>query len=62
MKKLSMAICVALFALTGTAAYAADEKKAEPAKQTTAKSADQPASAASAASAPAKKKAKKGGC
>ena len=45
MKKLIMAICVALFALSGTAAYAADEKKAEPAKTTTAKAAAKPASA-----------------
>jgi hypothetical protein len=65
MKKLTTAICVALYALSGTAAYAADEKKAEPAKQATAKAGDKAASAAaaaSAASAPAKKKEKKGGC
>ena len=46
MRKLSTALCVALFALSGTASYAADEKKAEPAKQTTAKPADKAASAA----------------
>ena len=71
MKKLITAICVALFALSGTAVYAADypatEKKAEPAKPATAKAGDKAASAASApaaaaASAPAKKKEKKGGC
>ena len=62
MKKMTTGLCVALFALSGTASYAADEKKAEPAKQTTAKPADKPASAAAAASAPAKKKEKKGGC
>jgi hypothetical protein len=62
MKKLIMTLCVALFALSGTAVRAADEKKAEPAKQTTAKPGDKPASAADAASAPAKKKEKKGGC
>jgi negative regulator of sigma E activity len=63
MQKLTAALCVALFALSGTASYAADEKKAEPAKQTTAKPADNAASAAPAkASAPAAKKEKKGGC
>jgi hypothetical protein len=62
MQKLTTALCVALFALSGTASYAADEKKAEPAKQATAKPADKAASAAAAASAPAKKKEKKGGC
>jgi len=63
MQKLSTALCVVLFALSGTASYAADEKKAEPAKQTAAKPADKSASAApAAASAPAKKKEKKGGC
>lgn len=62
MKNLITATCVALFTLSGTAAYAADEKKAEPAKQTAAKPADKAASAAPAASAPAKKKDKKGGC
>lgn len=62
MKKLIMALCVALYALSATLAYGADEKKAEPAKQASAKAADKPASAASAASAPAKKKDKKGGC
>jgi hypothetical protein len=69
MKKLTTALCVALFALSGTAAYAADEKKAEPAKQTTAKAGDKAASSpkaaasapAATASAPAKKQ-KKGGC
>ena len=48
MQKLSTALCVALFALSGTASYAADEKKAEPAKQTAAKPADKAASAAPA--------------
>jgi hypothetical protein len=62
MKNLITGLCVALLALSGTAAYAADEKKAEPAKQTTAKPADKAASTADAASAPAKKKEKKGGC
>jgi hypothetical protein len=62
MKKLTTAICIALYALSGTAAYAADEKKAEPAKPVTTKAGDKPAPAASAASAPAKKKEKKGGC
>jgi hypothetical protein len=63
MQKLSIALCVVLLALSGTASYAADEKKAEPAKQTAAKPADKSASAApAAASAPAKKKEKKGGC
>jgi hypothetical protein len=63
MHKLTTALCVALFALSGTASYAADEKKAEPAKQTAAKPADKAASAAPAkASAPAAKKEKKGGC
>jgi hypothetical protein len=63
MQKMSTALCVAVFALSGTASYAADEKKAEPAKQTAAKPADKAASAApAAASAPAKKKEKKGGC
>jgi hypothetical protein len=63
MRKLSTGLCVALFALSGTASYAADEKKAEPAKQTAAKPADKSASAAPAkASAPAAKKEKKGGC
>ena len=45
MQKLTTALCVALFALSGTASYAADEKKAEPAKQATAKPADKAASA-----------------
>ena len=63
MQKLTTAVFVALFALSGTASYAADEKKAEPVKQTTAKPADKAASAAPAkASAPAAKKEKKGGC
>jgi hypothetical protein len=65
MQKLSTALCVALFALSGAASHAADEKKAEPAKQTAAKPADKAASAAPAkasASAPAAKKEKKGGC
>jgi hypothetical protein len=65
MKKLTTAICVALYALSGTAAHAADEKKAELAKPMTAKAGGKAASAASAAaatSAPAKKKEKKGGC
>lgn len=63
MRKLTTALCVALFALSGTASYAADPKKAEPAKPTSAKPADKAASAAPAtASAPAAKKEKKGGC
>jgi hypothetical protein len=63
MHKLTTALCVALFALAGTASHAADPKTAEPAKQTTAKPADKAASAAPAkASAPAAKKEKKGGC
>ena len=62
MKKLIMALSMALFALSGTATYAADDKKAEPAKAAASKPADKPASAAAAASAPAKKKEKKGGC
>lgn len=63
MQKLTTALCVALFALSGTASYAADEKKAEPAKPATAKPADKAASAAPAtAPAPAAKKEKKGGC
>jgi hypothetical protein len=63
MQKLTTALCVALFALSGTASYAADEKKADPAKQTAAKPVDKAASATpAAASAPAKKKEKKGGC
>jgi len=62
MKKLTTAICVALFALSGSLARAADEKKAEPAKAETAKAGDKAASAVPAASAPAKKKEKKGGC
>jgi hypothetical protein len=49
MHKLTTALCVALFALAGTASHAADPKTAEPAKQTTAKP-------------EAKKKEKKGGC
>jgi len=69
MKKLITALSVALFALSGTAAYAADEKKAEPAKSAASapKAADKPASAAkaadkSASAMPATKKEKKGGC
>jgi hypothetical protein len=66
MHKLTTALCVALFALAGTASHAADPKTAEPAKQTTAKPADKVASAAptapAKASAPAAKKEKKGGC
>jgi hypothetical protein len=68
MKKLITAIAVALFALSGTAAYAADEKKAEPAKPAASKAADKPASGAKAAdksasaATTAKKKEKKGGC
>ena len=69
MKKLTTAICVALFALSGSLAHATDEKKAEPTKATTAKAGDKaasaaaPASASASASAPtAKKKEKKGGC
>jgi len=63
MQKLTTALCVALFALSGTASYAADEKKAEPVKPAAAKPADKAASAApAAASAPAAKKEKKGGC
>ena len=67
MKKLTTAICVALFALSGNLAHATDEKKAEPTKATTAKAGDKAASAAAPASAPAsapaaKKKEKKGGC
>jgi hypothetical protein len=46
MRKLTTALCVALFALSGTASYAADPKKAEPAKPTSAKPADKAASAA----------------
>jgi hypothetical protein len=62
MQKLTTALCVALFALSG-ASHAADPKPAEPAKQATAKPADKAASAAPAtASAPAAKKEKKGGC
>jgi len=67
MKNLTTAICVALFALSGSLAHAADEKKAAPANATTAKAGDKAASAAAPASAPAsapaaKKKEKKGGC
>jgi hypothetical protein len=63
MQKMTTALCVALFALSGAASYAADPKKTEPANQTTAKPADKAASAAPAkASAPAAKKEKKGGC
>jgi hypothetical protein len=75
MRKLTTALCVALFALSGTASYAADPKKAEPAKPTSAKPADKAASAAPAATGGAnkpaaatsaepkkEKKAKKGGC
>jgi len=63
MKKLIMTLSVALFVLSGTTAYAADDKnKAEPAKAAASKPADKAASAAAAASAPAKKKEKKGGC
>ena len=71
MKKLIPAVCVALFALSATATYAADDKKkAEPAKAAAsapaAAAASAPAAkaapAATAASAPAKKKEKKGGC
>ena len=71
MKKLIMAVSVALFALSGTAAYAqADKKPAEPAKAAASKpvaaAASAPAAkatpAAATASAPAKKKEKKGGC
>jgi hypothetical protein len=71
MKKLIPAVCVALFALSGTAVYAQDDKKkAEPAKAAASKpaaaSASAPAAkaapAATTASAPAKKKEKKGGC
>jgi|APIni6443716594_1056825.scaffolds.fasta_scaffold424271_2 hypothetical protein len=63
MQKLTTALCVAFFALSGAASHAADPKKAEPAKQTTAKPADKAASAApGTASAPAAKKEKKGGC
>jgi hypothetical protein len=61
MQKLSTALCVALFALSGATSHAADDKKAEPAKQTAAKPADKAASAAPA-KAPAAKKEKKGGC
>lgn len=64
MKKLTTAVCVALLALSGTAAHAADEKK-DPTKQVSAKTGDKAASAApaaSAASGAAKKKEKKGGC
>ena len=59
MKKLTLALCVALYSLSGTSAYAADQAKAEPAAS---KAGDKPASAAAPASAPAKKKEKKGGC
>jgi hypothetical protein len=72
MKKLITAVSVALFALSGTATYAADDKKkAEPAKPAASApvaktSASAPAAkaapAATSASAPAKKKDKKGGC
>ena len=63
MKKLIMALSVALFALSGTAAYAqGDKKPAEPAKAAASKPADKAASAPASASAPAKKKEKKGGC
>jgi len=63
MQKLTTALCVAFFALSGAASHAADPKKAEPAKQSTAKPADKAASAApGTASAPAAKKEKKGGC
>jgi hypothetical protein len=67
MKKLTTLACAVLFALAGTAAHAADDKKKpEPAKAKTeaAKPADKAASAAKPASAPvtAKKKEKKGGC
>ncbi len=71
MKKLIMAVSVALFALSGTAAYAqADKKPAEPAKAAASKPAAAAASApaakatpaAATASAPAKTKVKKGGC
>jgi hypothetical protein len=65
MQKLTTALCVALFALSGAASHAADPKPAEPAKQATAKPADKAASAAPAqasAPAPAAKKEKKGGC
>jgi hypothetical protein len=72
MKKLITAVCVALFALSGTATYAADDKKkAEPAKAGASAPAAKAAASgpaekappvATAASAPAKKKEKKGGC
>jgi hypothetical protein len=72
MKKLITAVSVALFALSGTAAYAADDKKkAEPAKPAASAPAAKGAASAPAAkaapvatsaSAPAKKKEKKGGC
>jgi hypothetical protein len=64
MKKLIPAVCLALFALSATATYAADDKKkAEPAKAAaSAPAANASAVAATAASAPVKKKEKKGGC
>jgi len=62
MKKLILALCVALYSLSGMSAYAADQAKAEPAKPAASKAGDKPASAAAPASAPAKKKEKKGGC
>ena len=61
MKKLIPALCVTVFALAGTAAYAADVK---PAAATAAASAASAAASAASATAkkPEKKKEKKGGC
>jgi hypothetical protein len=63
MTKLNVSIVAACLALAAGSTFAADDKKAQPAKPgASAPAASAPAGKAAAAPAPAPKKEKKGGC